>query len=50
MSDNGQLKAVGVDVGGTFTDLILLDPVAGDIHHQQPEEPADDDVGPRLGP
>jgi N-methylhydantoinase A len=31
MSENGQLKAVGVDVGGTFTDLILLDPVAGDI-------------------
>ena len=31
MSDSEQFKAVGVDVGGTFTDLILLDPVAGDI-------------------
>ena len=31
MSGNGQMKAVGVDVGGTFTDLILFDPVAGDI-------------------
>ncbi|MFP6744698.1 MAG: hydantoinase/oxoprolinase family protein, partial [Alphaproteobacteria bacterium] len=31
MSSDGQLKAVGVDVGGTFTDLILLDPVTGDI-------------------
>ena len=25
------MKAVGVDVGGTFTDLILLDQAAGDI-------------------
>ncbi|MEE2980913.1 MAG: hydantoinase/oxoprolinase family protein [Pseudomonadota bacterium] len=31
MTSDGQLKAVGIDVGGTFTDLILLDPVAGDI-------------------
>jgi N-methylhydantoinase A len=31
MSESANLKAVGVDVGGTFTDLILLDPVAGDI-------------------
>ena len=31
MSGNPNMKAVGVDVGGTFTDLILLDQAAGDI-------------------
>ena len=31
MSGNPKTKAVGVDVGGTFTDLILLDQAAGDI-------------------
>ncbi|MEC7943876.1 MAG: hydantoinase/oxoprolinase N-terminal domain-containing protein, partial [Pseudomonadota bacterium] len=27
----GSGKIVGVDVGGTFTDLILLDPLSGEV-------------------
>jgi len=40
------LRRVGVDIGGTFTDLILQDTVAGTLlTHKVPSTPADQSVG-----
>ena len=35
-------KRIGIDVGGTFTDFVMLDRVSGDlVHHKEPSTPAD---------
>ena len=40
------MKRVGVDVGGTFTDLIYLDDESGNILvHKLPTTPEDPSVG-----
>ena len=32
MPENESRHIIGVDVGGTFTDLIMLDPSTGGVH------------------
>lgn len=41
---------VGLDIGGTFTDYVLLDDVTGELHlHKRPTTPADPAVGALSG-
>lgn len=41
---------VGLDIGGTFTDYVLLDEVSGELHlHKLPTTPADPAVGALSG-
>jgi N-methylhydantoinase A len=41
---------LGVDVGGTFTDLLLVDEDTGDTHRAKtPSTPADQSVGVLVG-
>ena len=44
------MKRIGVDVGGTFTDLIYVDDEAGVIRvHKPPSTPADPSQGTVQG-
>ncbi|MGH3529899.1 MAG: hydantoinase/oxoprolinase N-terminal domain-containing protein, partial [Pseudonocardiaceae bacterium] len=43
------MKRIGVDVGGTFTDLILWDDGGQVVVHKTPSTPADPSVGTMEG-
>ena len=50
VSQGSSMKRLGVDVGGTFTDLIYVDDEAGEILvHKLPTTPDDPSRGHRRG-
>lgn len=41
---------IGIDVGGTFTDFVLLDPISGNlVHHKEPSTPHDPSAAVESG-